>query len=121
MPTTYGAKRLVVGAHYGVRDFLVQRLGGLYLGAYTIILLLTVLFTSGPMTHDKWVGIFTPYWMKFLTFAAIVALIWHAWAGMANIWYDYAKPAGLRLVIHFLTAIWLLGCAGWALQVLWRL
>jgi succinate dehydrogenase / fumarate reductase membrane anchor subunit len=28
MSTTYGNKRLVVGAHYGWRDFLVQRISG---------------------------------------------------------------------------------------------
>lgn len=120
MTSTYGSKRLVVGAHYGWRDFLVQRVSGLYMAVYTFILFLAVLFRM-PMTHELWVGLFASPWMKFLTFAAIVALIWHTWVGMASIWYDYAKPAGLRLIMHTLTAFWLLGCAGLALQVLWRL
>lgn len=121
MAMTYGPKRLTVGAHYGWRDFLVQRMSGVYLGLYTVVLALAIVFTSGPMDHAKWVGIFTPQWMKFLTFVAILAVIWHAWVGMVSIWYDYAKPTGLRLIIHSLTAVWLLGCAGWAVQVLWQL
>ena len=51
----------------------------------------------------------------------IVALIWHAWVGVCSVWYDYAKPAGLRLVLQALSAIWLVSCGGWAVQVLWRL
>ncbi|OYX55930.1 MAG: succinate dehydrogenase, partial [Comamonadaceae bacterium 32-67-11] len=38
-----------------------------------------------------------------------------------DIWMDYVKPAGLRLALHVFTLVWLVGCAGWAFQVLWRL
>jgi succinate dehydrogenase / fumarate reductase membrane anchor subunit len=38
-----------------------------------------------------------------------------------DIWMDYIKPAGLRLVPGAVTIVWLVGCAGWAVQVLWRL
>ena len=50
--------------------------------------------------------------MKALTFSVIVALIWHAWVGV-RVWYDYAKPAGLRLVLQALSAIWLVSYGGW--------
>ena len=49
------------------------------------------------------------------------SLAWHAWVGMRDIWMDYIKPVGLRLVLQVATLVWLVGCAGWALQVLWRL
>ena len=49
------------------------------------------------------------------------ALAWHAWVGMRNIWMDYIKPVGLRLVLQVFTIVWLVGCAGWGFQVLWRL
>ena len=121
MSTTYGNKRLVVGAHYGWRDFLVQRVSGALIAAFTLIVLLQVLFTQGPIGYDTWAGIFAAQWMKALTFSVIVALIWHAWVGVCSVWYDYAKPAGLRLVLQALSAIWLVSCGGWAVQVLWRL
>jgi succinate dehydrogenase / fumarate reductase membrane anchor subunit len=41
--------------------------------------------------------------------------------GVCSVWYDYAKPAGLRLVLQALSIIWLVSCGGWAVQVLWRL
>jgi len=34
---------------------------------------------------------------------------------------DYVKPVGLRLCLQVLTIVWLVGCVGWATQVLWRL
>jgi succinate dehydrogenase / fumarate reductase membrane anchor subunit len=58
--------------------------------------------------------------MKVLTFTVIVALLWHVWVGMRDVWMDYIKP-WVRLVLQIFTIVWLVGCAGWAIQVLWRL
>ena len=121
MAVTYGSKRTVSGAHYGWRDFVVQRITAILLLAFTLLLLAQLLFTKGPIGYDTWAGIFSPQWMKALTFSVIVALIWHAWVGVCSIWYDYAKPTGLRLALQALSAIWLVSCGGWAVQVLWRL
>ena len=121
MSATYGYKRTVVGAHYGWRDFLVQRLSAVLMAVFTLVLLVQVLFTKGPIGYDVWAGIFAAQWMKALTFAVIVALIWHAWIGMNSIWLDYVKAAGTRLVMQAFTVIWLVSCGGWAIQALWRL
>ena len=120
MAVTYGSKRTVVGAHSGWRDFVVQRITAVLLLAFTLLLLAQLLFTKGPIGYDVWAGIFAAQWMKALTFAVIVALIWHAWIGMCSIWYDYGKPAGLRLLLQAATIVWLVACGGWAVQVLWR-
>ena len=120
MSATYGYKRTVVGEHYGWRDFLVQRISAVLMAVFTLLVLVQVLFTKGPIGYDVWAGIFAAQWMKALTFAVIVALIWHAWVGMRNVWMDYIKPVGVRLTLQSLTIAWLIGCAGWAFQVLWR-
>ena len=51
----------------------------------------------------------------------IVSLALHAWVGMRDIWMDYIKPVWLRLLLQVATIVWLVGCTGWAVQVLWRL
>jgi succinate dehydrogenase / fumarate reductase membrane anchor subunit len=51
----------------------------------------------------------------------IIALLYHVWVGMRDIWMDYVKPLAVRLVLHVFTLVWLVGCAGWAVQALWRL
>lgn len=121
MAVNYGSKRVVTGAHYGLRDWLVQRLTAVLMALFTLVLLVQVLLHVGPLGYEGWAGIFAAPWMKFLTFAVVVALAWHAWVGMRNIWMDYIKPVGLRLALHGFTLVWLAGCTGWAFQVLWRL
>ena len=121
MSVNYGSKRTVVGAHYGLRDWLAQRVTGALMALFTVVLLAQVIFTSGPIGYEQWAGIFAAQWMKFLTFAVIVALLWHVWVGIRDIWMDYIKPVGLRLCLQVFSIVWLVGCAGWAIQVLWRL
>jgi succinate dehydrogenase / fumarate reductase membrane anchor subunit len=120
MGGTHGSKRLVVGAHYGGRDWLSQRVTALLMALFTLVLLVQLL-APGEIGYDKWAGIFAAQWMKLLSFVVIVALAIHAWVGMRDIWMDYVKPMGVRLVLQVFTIVWLLGCAGWAVQVLWRL
>jgi succinate dehydrogenase / fumarate reductase membrane anchor subunit len=120
MAINHGSKRLVVGAHYGFRDWLAQRVTGVLMALFTIVLLLQVL-VGKPMDYYKWAGIFSAQWMKVFTFVVIVSLLVHAWVGMRDIWMDYIKPVGLKLALQVFTIVWLVGCAGWAIQVLWRL
>jgi len=116
----FGSKRVVVGAHYGVRDWLSQRVTAVLMVLFTVVLLAQVLM-PGPLDYARWSGIFSAQWMKVLTFVVIVALAWHAWVGVRDIWMDYVKPVGVRLALQVFTIVWLVGCAGWAVQVLWRL
>ena len=119
--TDYGNKRTIVGAHYGMRDWLSQRVTAILMVLFTIALIAQVLLKHGPLGYDLWAGIFAAQWMKFLTFVVILALAYHAWVGMRNIWMDYIKPTGVRLTLHVLTLLALIGQAGWAVQILWRL
>jgi succinate dehydrogenase / fumarate reductase membrane anchor subunit len=121
MSVNYGSKRIVVGAHYGLRDWLAQRITAALMVLFTLLVLAQVLFTRGPIGYETWAGIFAAQWMKVLTFTVIIALAWHVWVGMRDIWMDYIKPVGLRLSLQVFTIVWLVGCAGWAVQVLWRL
>ena len=121
MTVKYGSKRTVVGAHYGMRDWLSQRVTAALMALFTFVVLAQVLFSRGPMGYDRWAGMFAAQWMKVLTFTVIVSLLWHAWVGMRDIWMDYIKVVGARLVLQIFSIVWLVGCAGWAIQVLWRL
>ncbi|MGA0017255.1 MAG: succinate dehydrogenase, hydrophobic membrane anchor protein [Burkholderiaceae bacterium] len=121
MTQTNPTQRVVVGAHYGLRDWLAQRVTAALMTLFTLLVLVQLLLTPGPITYGVWAGIFAAGWMKFITFAVVVALIYHVWVGMRDIWMDYVKPQGVRLGLHALTMVWLAGCAGWTLQVLWRI
>ena len=121
MAVNYGSKRIVVGAHYGLRDWLAQRVTAALMALFTLLVLGQVMLTKGPIGYDKWAGIFSSQWMKVLTFTIIIAMLYHVWVGMRDIWMDYIKPVGLRLGLQVVTIVWLTACAGWGIQVLWRL
>jgi succinate dehydrogenase / fumarate reductase membrane anchor subunit len=114
-----GTKRLVVGAHYGLKDWLAQRVTGIVMLVYTLILLIAFL-SGNNFNYEGWAGLFAQQWFRIATFVAFVALIYHAWVGMREIFMDYAKPAGLRLILEIITLVFLTGCAGWAAQIIWR-
>lgn len=114
-----GPKRLVVGAHYGMFDWLAQRVTAIVMALYTIILPVTFL-TGKNFSYEGWAAMFAMQWFKIATFVTFMALFFHAWVGMREIWMDYVKPVALRLTLLSATVLWLIGCAGWAAQILWR-
>jgi len=120
MSISFGSKRLVVGAHYGLRDWLAQRATAIVMAIFTVAVIVQVLL-PGSLDYYRWSAIFSRQWMKVLTFVVIVSLSYHVWVGIRDIWMDYIKPMGLRLMLDIATIAWLVGCAGWAVQVLWRL
>ncbi|WP_428508168.1 succinate dehydrogenase, hydrophobic membrane anchor protein [Roseateles sp.] len=118
--STFGSKRIVVGAHYGLRDWLAQRVTAILMALFTVVLLVQFLM-PGELGYDRWAGIFAQQWMKALTFVVIISLAYHAWVGVRDIWMDYVKSVAVRLTLQVVTLVWLVACAGWAIQVLWRL
>ncbi len=115
-----GSKRLVVGASYGLFDWMAQRATAIVMAIFTVILLI-LLFTGSRFNYEGWAGLFAQQWFKMVTFAVVICLLYHVWVGMRNIWMDYGtKSVVLRLVLQLATVLWLIGCAGWAAQILWR-
>jgi succinate dehydrogenase / fumarate reductase membrane anchor subunit len=112
--------RVVVGAHYGLRDWLAQRVTAVVMAAYLVILAGALLFAP-RVDEAYWRALMSGTLMRFLTFLFIVSLAYHAWVGVRDIWMDYVQPVGIRLGLHILTLLALIGCAGWSVQILWRL
>jgi succinate dehydrogenase / fumarate reductase membrane anchor subunit len=111
--------RIVVGAHYGLRDWLLQRVTAVIMLAYTIALVLFLL--AAPSGFDGWKSLFGCVWVQILTQITFIALLLHAWVGVRDIWMDYVKPVGLRLTLHVLTILWLLSCFIYSVKVVWGL
>lgn len=113
-------KRIVVGAHYGLRDWIAQRATAVVMAVYTIIFALQA--ASLPaLNQESWRGLFAGGFMRFATFLFFLSLFYHAWVGVRDIYMDYIKPTGVRLALHVITILLLVGYAGWVAQVLWRL
>ncbi len=112
-------KRLVVGAHYGTRDWLAQRITALVMAVFTVIVG-AIIVSKAPLTHDVWKDLFTRGWMRVATLLFAVSLAWHAWVGVRDILMDYIKHDGLRLALQVVTVLLLAGYVTWAIEILWR-
>jgi succinate dehydrogenase / fumarate reductase membrane anchor subunit len=112
--------RVVVGAHYGLKDWLVQRVSAVIMVVY-LLLLGIALMTNTPATYATWKALFSHQWLRIASLLFVLSLLLHAWIGVRDIFMDYIKNTGLRLTMQVLTVLWLVGCGGWALQILWRI
>jgi succinate dehydrogenase / fumarate reductase membrane anchor subunit len=111
--------RVVVGAHYGLRDWLAQRITAVIMAAYSVILVV-VLMTGYPLSYPVWRDLFAQGWMRVATLLFAASLGWHAWVGVRDILMDYVKPDGLRLALQVLVLLTLAAYLGWTVQILWR-
>jgi succinate dehydrogenase / fumarate reductase, membrane anchor subunit len=111
--------RVVTGAHYGLRDWLAQRVTAVIMAVYSVIVVF-VLLTGKPITYGVWRDLFAQGWMRVATLLFAASLAWHAWVGMRDILMDYIKPDGLRLSLQVGTLLVIAAYLGWAIQILWR-
>ncbi|MBM3391181.1 MAG: succinate dehydrogenase, hydrophobic membrane anchor protein [Betaproteobacteria bacterium] len=112
--------KIVVGAHYGLKDWLAQRVTAVVMAAYTLIVAILLLGQEN-LGYASWRAFMAGGFMRFFTFLFVVCLIWHVWVGVRDIWMDYVTPTGMRLALHVLTLLALVGYLGWAASILWRL
>ena len=110
-------KRTPVGAHYGLRDWLVQRVTALLMLAAFIILALALLVCH-PSDYAAWRDFIYTDWVRVLLLMAVFSLVWHAYIGMRDIFMDYIKFAWLRLGAMIAVAVYLLACSVWAAIIL---
>ncbi len=111
-------RREVSGAHYGLNDWLMQRITAIVITLYLLLLLGILLFMPG-MDLARWQGLFGNLAFKLATFTALLSIFLHSWVGMRDIIMDYVRPTGLRLAFEVLVIGALVVYAGWAIQILW--
>lgn len=111
-------KRVVVGAHYGLTDWLAQRVTAVVMVVYTVIFL-AALVVSAPMGFPEWKALFTHGAMRVLTLLFFLSLFYHSWIGVRDILMDYIQPAGIRLLLEVSVIIALVGYTIWTISILW--
>jgi succinate dehydrogenase / fumarate reductase membrane anchor subunit len=112
-------KSLVDIAHFGFRDWLAQRISAIILAIYTVIFIFALIILRND-GYLGWSNLFSEFWMKISSVLAVLALCYHAWVGVRDIWMDYIKPVAVRLSLQVFSILWLLGCGLWAIIILWK-
>ncbi|HVY05451.1 MAG TPA: succinate dehydrogenase, hydrophobic membrane anchor protein [Burkholderiales bacterium] len=111
-------KRIVTGAHYGLTDWLAQRVTAVIMAVYVIVFV-GMLLACTPKSYDDWHRLFAHQAMRIATLVFFLSLFWHAWIGMRDILMDYIKPTGVRLVLEVAVVLVLVAYAIWTVQILW--
>lgn len=111
--------RKLVGAHYGLRDWAMQRITAVVMVAYTVLFFFFLLGIAGAENYSEWQALFSKIWVKIFTQITIIAAALHGWVGIRDLWMDYVKPFGLRLFLHSATIVWLVGCTVYSFYVIW--
>jgi succinate dehydrogenase / fumarate reductase, membrane anchor subunit len=111
-------KPVIVGAHYGLKDWLAQRVSALILAAGSL-LFAAMLLVCAPSSHAEWRALFAPSWMRLASLVFFIALAWHAWIGMRDILMDYVKSTGVRLALEVMVLLTAVVYVAWAAEILW--
>ena len=107
-----------VGAHYGLGDWLLQRLTAVVMAVYTLGLLICLVMHA-PASYAEWKSIFSGTFVRLATMLFFVALLYHAWVGMRDILMDYIHATGMRLALQTAVGIALLFYLIWTATILW--
>lgn len=110
--------RIVTGAHYGLRDWLAQRVTAVLMVIYTLFIAGYVVLHP-DMGYDRWTGLFSNQAMRVFSLLFLLAVYYHAWIGVRDIVMDYVKAAGMRLAIHVGVIVALMLYVIWSVQILW--
>lgn len=111
-------KKIVVGAHYGLRDWLAQRITAVIMAIFTIAIVV-ILLKNPSMQYAEWKALFSNQAMRLITFLFFLSLVVHAWIGLRDILMDYIKPTGIRLFLEVAVILSLIAYTAWAIQILW--
>jgi succinate dehydrogenase / fumarate reductase membrane anchor subunit len=110
--------RVSTGAHYGLRDWLAQRVTAVVMTVF-ILWLAVALMVSPPQDYTDIKALFDNRWIRIGSFLFLLSLFWHAWIGMRNILMDYVHSSGVRLALEILVILSLLFYAVWSVEILW--
>lgn len=112
------SKLAVTGAHYGLKDWLAQRVTAVLMTTY-LIGLVVVLLIAAPQDYAGWKTLFSHYGVRIATLVFFICLFWHAWIGMRNILMDYVHPVAIRLPVQIVVITALLFYLVWTADILW--
>jgi succinate dehydrogenase / fumarate reductase membrane anchor subunit len=112
--------RIVTGSHYGLRDWLVQRVTAVVMALYVLAVVAWALWQPA-FGYDVWTELFSGNLTRSFSLLFLLSLFYHAWIGVRDIVMDYVKPASIRLLIHVLVILALILYVIWAVQILWGL
>lgn len=109
--------RVITGAHYGLRDWLGQRVTAVIMAVYTVVIGAIMLF-GAPGGYGEWKALFSGRIMQLATLLFTASLLYHAWVGIRDVLMDYIKPAAVRFALQIGVILSLVVYMGWSVLIL---
>lgn len=102
----------------GMRDWLAQRLTAVVI-LFWVVWLFTGLCELGTVSFVGWSSLFKTTAGKYLTFLAMLSILFHAWIGVWTVATDYIKPVLIRKTFLYFVFFALVLHALWGTTILW--
>jgi succinate dehydrogenase / fumarate reductase membrane anchor subunit len=110
--------RIVSGAHYGLRDWLIQRITAVVMIIYTLAMAVYLLMQP-VLDYNTWTLLFSSNVVRSFSLLFLLSVFYHAWIGVRDIAMDYVNPALIRLFIHVMVILTILLYVIWSVLILW--
>ena len=111
----------------GLYDWLIQRVTAVVLALYTFFIV-GYLLANPDLTYDQWHGLFSHFWMRLFSLAALLSAAVHAWIGLWCVLTDYLTTMTLgksatviRLTVQMIFGVVTLAFTLWGIEILWGL
>ena len=109
----------------GLYDWLIQRVGGAVMAAYTIFIVV-YLACNPELTFEQWQSLYNQLGMRVFTLVTLLSFISHAWIGLWAVLTDYlttrllgAKATFLRIFAQIVLGAVAVTYLVWGVQVMW--
>lgn len=117
-PALTKADRTPVGAHYGWKDWLAQRVTAVIMVLFSIVII-GFFMIKGSVTYSDWKSLFHSQLFRILALLFLLSVYYHAWIGIRDVLMDYIKPVGIKLTVQVGVQLFLVACAIWSVSILW--
>ena len=101
----------------GLKAWVIQRVTAVYVGLFSLYLLLMLLFAA-PADHAAWQQWLAAPVMGIATWLFVLAVLLHAWVGVRDVIIDYIWNTPTRVVVLSVVALALIASGLWASQIL---
>lgn len=102
----------------GLREWILQRFTGVFIGIYFLFIFLFIKFNDG-MIYSNFLNLFSCFYFKIFSILFVFNLVLHSSIGINIILTDYIKNSFFRIFFDFMINIFLLSYVFFIMQILW--
>jgi succinate dehydrogenase / fumarate reductase, membrane anchor subunit len=88
-----------VGAHYGWREWLAQRVTAVIMAIFAVVIFAYFMLKSN-VTYTDWKDLFSGQLFRVLALLFLLSVYYHAWIGIRDVLMDYFFPNNIEAFLN---------------------